>query len=380
MTQNTPRQRRAKRREIVALVSVLGLLGVAALVGPALQERLQGDAPAALSPAAESGPTSATPTAQPSVQPSVQPSATPTQEPDPSATPTDEPTLVPPEEFADEEGLARLIAAGETTEDTTSDTASPAGFRMATFNVLGASHTAANGDKPSYADGSTRIGWAADLLRAEGIEVAGLQEYEPSQHHAFVRHTGDAWGIYPGMQIGKRAVRNSLVWDRSAWQAVEQHTIDIPYFHGKLVPMPYVLLEHVETGRQAWFINIHNPSSSKRRGDNQHWRNVATQKQIALMSDLGADGTPVFLVGDFNERGEAFCQVTAGNRAQAANGGTPGPPCGVPARAGIDWIFASNDVALSGYRRYQDDAVQRTSDHPMIQVDVTLDGDLPSPQ
>lgn len=248
----------------------------------------------------------------------------------------------------------------------------PVMFRMASFNVLGSSHTSRGGNKPGYAEGPTRIGWTADMLRASGVSVVGFQEYEPNQHRAFARRTGGSWGVFPGLSQGRRGVRNSVAWRSATWQLVRAHTIPIPYFRGKPVPMPYVLLEHRRSGERAWFISIHNPTSNAKRGNNQRWRNVATQRERNLLVDLHSSGTPVFLTGDFNERDEAYCRVTAGGVAQAAQGGRGGRPCRPPATMGIDWIFGTPDVTFRAYVRRQDAAVRRTSDHPMILTTATL--------
>jgi endonuclease/exonuclease/phosphatase family metal-dependent hydrolase len=249
----------------------------------------------------------------------------------------------------------------------------PARFRVSSLNVLGAGHTGPNGNKPSWASGTTRIGWLAQLLRQLDVDVVGLQEYEPVQHHAFVRRTGARYGIYPGMALGRKAVRNSIAWDRATWDVVETHTVPIPYFRGNRVPMPYVLLEHRESARRVWFINIHNPASNRKRGDNQRWRNVATSLEIALMRRLhSGTGHPVILMGDFNEREEAFCSVTRRAPAVAANGGSAGPPCAPPATVGIDWIFGTDDFTFSGYRKLRGGLLARATDHPMIVADAEL--------
>ena len=251
----------------------------------------------------------------------------------------------------------------------------PARFRVSSLNVLGAGHTGPRGSKPSYASGTTRIGWLAQVIRQLDVDVVGLQEYEPVQHHAFVRRTGGRYGIYPGAALGNRAVRNSIAWDRSTWEAVSTHTIPIPYFRGNRVPMPYVLLEHLESGRRVWFINIHNPVSSAKRGNNERWRDLGTSLQIGLMQRLRAQTDhPVILMGDFNEREEAFCNVTRRAPAIAANGGSAGPRCVPPANMGIDWIFGTKDISFSGYRRLRGGIISRATDHPMIVADAELRG------
>jgi endonuclease/exonuclease/phosphatase family metal-dependent hydrolase len=252
-------------------------------------------------------------------------------------------------------------------------TEAPARFRVASLNVLGASHTAGGGNKPSYASGATRIGWVAQLLHQLDVDVVGLQEYEPVQHQAFLRSTGDRYGVYPGLALGRGPIRNSIVWKRATWDAVSTSSNRLPYFRGKRVPMPYVLLEHRESGRRVWFVNIHNPVSSPKRGDNERWRDLATSLEIGLVQRLSAEtGHPVILMGDFNEREEAFCAVTRRAPAVAANGGTAGPPCVPPATIGIDWIFGTTDIAFSDYRRLRGGLIARATDHPVIVADAEL--------
>ena len=138
-------------------------------------------------------------------------------------------------------------------------------FRIASFNVLGASHTAPGGNKRGYAGGTARIGWAVQLIRGNNVSVVGLQEYEKSQHAQFSRITGGGWGIYPGLQVGNKGVRNSISWNAAVWELVEAHTIPIPYFHGNLVPMPYVLLKHKDD-RPARMVHQHpQPSEHPRQ-------------------------------------------------------------------------------------------------------------------
>jgi endonuclease/exonuclease/phosphatase family metal-dependent hydrolase len=239
----------------------------------------------------------------------------------------------------------------------------PAEFRVANYNVLGSSHTAASGNKPWYPSGPERMVTVVDLLGRYDVDVVGFQEYEPNQHHAFKRLTADRFGVFPGGVKG----RNSIAWRTDSWRLVSAHTMTIPYFRGKPATIPYVLLEHVATGRAVHFINTHNPASSRRRGDNERWRDVATVRQATLANRLRErTGFPVVLTGDFNEREEAFCSVTALTDLQAANGGSNEDGCRPPADPRIDWIFGSEDIAFSGFQRLRFPA----SDHPLILADA----------
>ena len=242
----------------------------------------------------------------------------------------------------------------------------PAVFRVSSFNVLGHSHTVARGNKPQYAEGPTRMRWAVQLLRGYDIDVVGFQEFEMVQLNAFRRITGGSYGVYPGGTLGRNPVRNSIAWRQDTWRLVSARTIPIPYFRGNRVPMPYVLLEHVSTGQQVFFINVHNPASVKGRGNNEPWRDLGTRLEIGLAKRLhAATDLPVVLMGDFNERAEVFCKVVGQGGMIAANGGSAAP-CRPPANHGIDWIFGTNDISFSDYVRSRSGLIARTTDHPII--------------
>ena len=248
----------------------------------------------------------------------------------------------------------------------------PTSFRVATFNVLGASHTAARGNKPGWADGNTRIGWVTSILQSSGADVVGLQEFEVTQFQEFVRRAGGAWDVYPGLSEGKPAVRNSITWRRDTWTLVEAATIPIPYFHGNRIPMPYIRLRNIASGQDVYFINIHNPASTRRWGNNERWRDAATTMEIDLVSQLHTAGFPVVLMGDFNERAEVFCRITGSGSMRAANGGSVGGTCAPPADHGIDWIFGSSVIEFSNYASTRAGLVQRASDHPFVVADAVV--------
>jgi hypothetical protein len=250
-----------------------------------------------------------------------------------------------------------------------------ADFVISTFNVLGSSHTSGSGKRPGMASGPTRIRWAASLLNHHGVDVVGFQELQGDQYRAFVGATGGGWGVYPGTAAGPLGIENSLAWRRSEWTLVESHTIQIPYFDGRLRPMPYVLLEHNATGRLSWFANFHNPASNSKRGNNDGHRARAMELEVALANRLWSEtGHPVFITGDMNEREVYFCRMTGGAPMIAANGGSNDGSCNPPPYPmPVDWIFGSEVVSFSGYFRDWSNFVQRISDHPMIVSRVTLD-------
>jgi len=245
-------------------------------------------------------------------------------------------------------------------------------FTVGTFNVLGSSHTSRGGKWPGMAEGPTRIRWAAGLLNARGVDVVGFQEMQRDQFRTFLGATGGGWGVYPGESAGPLGIENSLAWRRAEWTALDLNVIQIPYFDGRLRPMPYVLLQHNVTGRKAWFANFHNPASNSRRGNNDGHRWRAMMLEIGLANRLWSEtGYPVFITGDMNERETYFCNMTGRAPMIAANGGSNAGSCSPPPYPmPVDWVFGTNVVSFSNYTR-QD--VPRISDHPLVAAEVTLD-------
>ena len=248
-------------------------------------------------------------------------------------------------------------------------------FRVSSFNVLGASHTSQGGRHARFAGGELRMIWAVSLLNSTGIDVAGLQEFQPVQHGVFARQAPN-WCVFPSASMGREAGANAIVWREDTWDLVESHTIEIPYFGGSPRPMPYILLEHDVTGAKVWFANFHNPADA--HGNAAHWRAAATQRQIALANELTADGTPLIYTGDFNDREEYFCPLTASTTMGAANGGSTGSACAPPAQMDVDWIFGSDVISFNSYASLKEGLVARTSDHPFVWTEATATTGAPT--
>ena len=174
------------------------------------------------------------------------------------------------------------------------------------------------------------------------------------------------------MAAGSLGVENSIAWRTDMFTAVQKETVQIPYFGGKARLMPYVLLQHNLTGQKLWVANFHNPASTKDHGNNTRWRRAATSREISLANQLSATGYPVFFTGDFNERAEYFCPLTANTTLKAANGGSTGGGCAPPPSMQVDWIFGSDQVSFSGYRVVDGALVDRATDHPLVASEVLV--------
>ena len=248
----------------------------------------------------------------------------------------------------------------------------PFEFQVASYNVLGDSHTGPGGNKPGFPDGGPRMDMSIAALRNNGIDVVGFQEFEQSQYGMFTSRAGE-YSLYPGMSLGNKSVRFNIAWRSDVFQLVEAHTLSIPYAGGSRIAMPVVLLESISTGRRAWFANFHNPADTPNLGNNARWRAEAAAIEVAHLTELHqADGVPVIATGDYNERAEIFCRFTAGGVFTAAAGGSSAGGCSPPPSMQVDWVFGSTGVAFTGYSVT---GTGQASDHSMVHATATLTGD-----
>ena len=241
-------------------------------------------------------------------------------------------------------------------------------FGVGSFNVRGASHTAGAG---GWASGPSRMHGAVGLLVSHDVSVAGLQEFQEPQFRTFETLVGGSYDIYPGLQLGVQPVVNSIVWRRADWSLVEAHTIAVPYFDGHRVPMPYVLLRNVHTGQKVWFYNSHNPADA--HGPAGHWRAIATSIEVNLARQLTADGTPMIVTGDMNDREPFACPFASGSGFHSADGVySDAGGCHMVARTNVDWLFGSRTLDFSGFVTDRSSQTRRISDHPFVSARVTV--------
>ncbi len=258
------------------------------------------------------------------------------------------------------------------THPTTPTSPKQTSFVISSFNVLGSSHTKGPGsDRPGMAPGTTRIRSAVDLLERHDVDVVGFQEFQRDQFTEFQKVAGDTFVVYPGFKLGKPEVVNSIAWRKDTWDLVKADHIDIPYFDGKPRKMPVIRLRHKQTGQEAYFANFHNPASTRKHGDHEKWRDVATLKEIDLVNRLRKEtGLPVFVTGDMNERDEYYRMMTQKTDMVSADTRANGK---APAKMAIDWIFGTeSQVTFSDYTRDRSPLVQKTTDHPVVVSTATI--------
>ncbi|WP_340539004.1 endonuclease/exonuclease/phosphatase family protein [Nocardioides sp. GXZ039] len=235
-------------------------------------------------------------------------------------------------------------------------------FTVATFNVLGASHTSPGGGAAEYyPPARERVAGALARIRQYRPDILGLQELQGAQAAAFRRRLGDRYGYAGNLD-------NAVMWRRAEFELVEQSTLSVPYFYDNLREMPVVVLERKRGGELITVLSVHNPADV--RGDASDNRLEAQRRERAFVVSERERGRHVLLVGDLNAEEDAFCALTEGGAMRAANGGSHGDAgCEPPSDAGIDWILGAG-VDFNGYLSDDSTRDDKVSDHPFVVATV----------
>ena len=283
--------------------------------------------------------------------------------------------------------------AGNPRADKAADTPPPAPpyrlgstrLRLATFNVLGSGHTGPGSENPTMASGVVRMGYTVQILREQGLSAVGFQEMRLDQYDEFNRLTGTGWDAWPERPenttvFAQRHIANTLAWRTDVWEATRREFQTHRYINDdSTVNYPVVWLRNKVSGQTMIMANFHNVSdkfNSEISGGAAARRNEEIAAEIALANRLTAEnpGVPIVFTGDFNEREPAFCKLVGNSPMRAANGGWATPTsCKPPALPiPVDWIFGSAPAAFSGWTKYQDALVKKTTDHPVVISNVAI--------
>lgn len=243
-------------------------------------------------------------------------------------------------------------------------------FVLSSFNILGSSHTAPGGINAHYASGVERTRWAADLLEKNKVDVVGFQEMNPDQAREFKKVAGKEYGLFPGDIKRHLGSHNSIAWRKDTWDLVSSEIHEFPSHLGRQQPTPLVRLRNKETGQEVYFMNVHNAPGYHKGGTQQKWRDLAVNKQVALINELKRKtGLPVIVTGDMNDKEIAFKRMTQEADLKAANA----PNGRMPKHMSLDWIFGSKAVDFSGFKRLAKGVVGRITDHGVLVSKVHVD-------
>lgn len=225
-------------------------------------------------------------------------------------------------------------------------------FGVAMLNILGSQHT--SGGKGGYAPGTQRAYAATQMLLNRGASIVGFSEIQNDQLGVF-RNNAPGYGVYPGTELGNAGVPQTVAWDTAVWELVESQVIYVP-FSGQTRPQPVIRLANVASGVKIWVMNVHNSPQGM-----EAERDRAEAVEIAKINELAATGDPIVVMGDFNEKQEILCRITASTPLESTIGGGSCYPPPQPMR--VDWIFASPAFTFGSYEVTRAAPVPYITDH-----------------
>ena len=310
--------------------------------------------------------------APPSSTTDPEPSSTPAPSPSPTTSTSTEPSIPGMSSYPTVATLDRQMARRGLKRVPPSSW-NAAEFRVASFNLLGASHTRGKDARKGYSVAELRLPAQLRALERARVSVAGLQEFQYPQVRQFQRLTQGRYDIYPGETLGLALADNTIIWRTDVWTVVRKQTTRVPYFGGRMVRMPQVLLRHRASGRLVWFGNFHNPANVA--GDATGWRAEAVAIEARLARRLGRHGNPVVMTGDMNAKADFACPFVEQSAMHSADGArSHDGQCLLPAEVDIDWILGSRAVRFSSYVNDKRPKRLRLSDHPLVTATATLLG------
>ncbi|CAN5427294.1 hypothetical protein BH09PAT4_BH09PAT4_03280 [soil metagenome] len=264
---------------------------------------------------------------------------------------------------------------------------------IATFNILGASHT------PTWRDRADR---SLNVITSNNLDVIGLQEFQNTQRDYFYAqlNKSSSYGIFPSAKAKDKNhdVVNSIMWNSDKFDLVASYTQpNLGYFCFKQMDAPYVKLRSKDTGQEFYVLNTHDPAGAKGnpcRKDAAKHRYMDALEHVKLVQKLQAEGLPIYFTGDFNSRytdkisgngpyqGKAenltYCilavngplldayDVFSGRKATCPNETPPG------GGGGIDHVYISPEIKVTNYATAAGGT--NGSDHPTIIFNTTIPG------
>jgi endonuclease/exonuclease/phosphatase family metal-dependent hydrolase len=242
-------------------------------------------------------------------------------------------------------------------------------FNVATFNVVGGSHSRGRG---GYRSGTARMKNDVSYLRKHNIRVVGFQELEGKQAAAFRKRTQGRWALVgaPSRSGKSTDTRNAVAFAKKDFTLVKHGYVPITYFYGKRVNIPLVELRSKANGKTFWVLNTHNPADV--HGNAGRWRAESVRRELKRIHKLRSSGATVLFTGDMNDKQAFFCRATRSGMLHSASGGSSGKKCRYPSANGIDWILGTRDVKFSGWRADTTTRNRGVSDHPFVFARATL--------
>ncbi len=324
-------------------------------------------------------------------QPAAQPQPTASSHPHTKASPSLPPPTAPAPAHTPKPTVAPPPPKPSVTPTESPKPSSPAAdsFTVATFNVLGASHTdnrtgKHHGELPNS---SIRAKQATAFIRAHDVDVLGTQELQRPQRKQLKHNLHKTYDIYPSKpEYQHHFSENSIMWNKKRFELIKAGHTKLHYFAGKIAFMPWVKLKDTETKQRFFVLNSHDPADTKQFPRQAKWRakNAAIHKHDTTR--FAKSGLPVILTGDYNSGRSvtkkdtyylgndkarlAYWKLTNTGLVTEVADAQPASEKSRDDAKGIDHIFVSSDsVAVEAVRTLRH---KNMTDHPVKLATVSI--------
>lgn len=260
-------------------------------------------------------------------------------------------------------------------------------FNIASYNLLGASHTEPGGDTTQGHDRyGPRLDKAISIMKQNNFDIVGLQELESPQRKKLLNDAGDTYDIYPSTDIATNNFsENAIIWIKSKFSLVESGKTTIPYNATLNRDVPWVKLKDRTSGQEFYVFNTHDPVGE----NNKQYRPQDAKIHLADMEAKIKTGLPVFMTGDFNSAYEVrpqfdlkdrslltYCILTSTGDINDSIDAKNGKDGTCPSKSGgaIDHVYVSKDVNVGAWEHIVNSDTNAASDHDPVVTAVSIGG------
>lgn len=283
------------------------------------------------------------------------------------------------------------------TDQPTSSSAAVGSMRVGTYNVKVPGQTDSPND--GWLDSSVRMPMIANIVKANGIQVVGFQEVEPSTFQLLSSNMPE-YDSYPknaGSAVGKSWM-DPIFWEKDKFTLVDKGEFNRSY---RLCPGVELCEKAVwvrlkdNDGGEFYFMSLHmvnrNPYVGPNKSDDggAEKREADAKNVVQIIKTQFDPGVPVFFVGDLNSSWKPshddgalngdrnrvpYCILTENNvlvnsydSADGKSGHCPSPNRPYE----IDHIYSTPDVSISKAGQIRNEETKVASDHDPIYADVS---------
>lgn len=266
----------------------------------------------------------------------------------------------------------------------------PGRLKIATFNIL---HV---GDSQFEQQWRTRMPTSINVLKQNGIGVAGLQEVRPEQHRLLTTeaYAKDTYDIFPKTAEQPGFSPNPIIWNKSLYSLVEgsAKTLEIEYDSGNKIDHAVLVKLKDGSGNEFYVLNTHDPANARPGSDQQNALSRLNNAKFyeRYLSELAREEKPIFLTGDFNSsytmngnqkpyndlaQNLTYCVISSGGVMKnvwdtAQDKRFECPRDSVPDNAPIDHIYTANITDVN--RVWTAASRSNGSDHPTVMADIKM--------